>query len=88
MYALVNTMSQIPSDSIGTVVSLHRSIEAAEMADGKLQRLTRKGNGQNSYLPTTIVRLSCAYRRGEHVSPSSVVRDDRRVYLFGATIEK
>ena len=77
MYALINTMSQIPSDSIGTVASLHRSIEAAERAAGKLQRLTRRGNGQNSYIPTQIVRLSCAYRRGEHVSPSSVVREER-----------
>lgn len=62
-YALINTMSAVPGDSIGAVVSTHRTIEAAEKADHKLQRMTRKANGSNSYLPTRIVKLT---RRPAH----------------------
>jgi hypothetical protein len=58
MYALINTMAQIPGDSIGTVLSRHRTIAAAEAADSRIQRLTRKHNGKASYLPTRIVRLT------------------------------
>lgn len=57
MYALINTMTAVPGDSIGTVLSTHRTIEAAERADSKLQRLTRKANGSTSYLPTRVVEL-------------------------------
>ena len=58
MYALINTMSQIPGDSIGTILSRHRTVEAAERADTTLQRRIKRSNGQNSYLPTTIVELT------------------------------
>ncbi len=58
MYALINTMGQT-SDTIGAIISRHRTIEAAERADAKLQRAVRAANGSNSYLPTTIVRLTC-----------------------------
>jgi hypothetical protein len=57
MYALVNTMAQVQGDSIGTVLSCHRTIAAARVADGRVQRMTRKANGYTSYLPTRIVRL-------------------------------
>lgn len=57
MYALINTMSGVQGDSIGAVVSIHRTIEAAAAADVKLQRQVRRANGDSSYLPTRIVRL-------------------------------
>ena len=58
MYALINTMNRVPCDSIGTVVSTHRTVAAAERADATLQRLTQRANGQTSYLPTAIVELT------------------------------
>lgn len=58
MFALINTMQAIPGSSIGTILSQHRSVQAAENADAKLQRLTKAANGQSSYLPTRIVRLT------------------------------
>lgn len=58
MYALINTMTQIPGDSLGTVLSLHRTAEAAERADAALQRAIKRANGETSYLPTCIVRLT------------------------------
>jgi hypothetical protein len=58
MYALVNTMNAIQGDSIGTVLSKHRTIEAAERADAKIQRLTKAANGSASYLPTRVVKLT------------------------------
>lgn len=71
-YALVNKMSEIPGDSIGRVVSWHLSEEAAQAADAKLQRLTRKANGSGSYLPTRIVQIATNTRGQRHVSPSEV----------------
>lgn len=67
MYALINTMTQIPGDSIGTILSTHRTVEAAERADATLQRLTKRANGQTSYLPTTIVELT-RKPRGRHIA--------------------
>jgi hypothetical protein len=57
MYALVNTMFAIENGIIGRVISMHRTSDAAEKANEKLQRLTKKSNGQNSYLPTAIYPL-------------------------------
>jgi endo-1,4-beta-mannosidase len=39
------------------IVSRHRSIEAATLANKKLQREIKRNNGQSSYLPTTIKRI-------------------------------
>lgn len=58
MFALINTMNAVPGDSIGTIVSRHRTRDAAERADSALQRRTRAANGATSYLPTCIVRLT------------------------------
>jgi Cu/Ag efflux protein CusF len=51
--ALINTMTRMDT-YVGTVLSLHRSVEAAEKADSELQRAVKRANGQNSYLPTII----------------------------------
>jgi hypothetical protein len=58
MYALINTMNAIQGDSIGTVLSQHRTIAAAERANDTIQRMTKRANGSSSYLPTTIVWLT------------------------------
>lgn len=54
MFHLVNKMAQTDT-CLGRVISSHRSIEAAEKSDKKLQAGIRRSNGQNSYLPTVIV---------------------------------
>jgi hypothetical protein len=55
MYALTNTFNC--SDNFGTIISLHRTPEAARAADSRLQRRVRKYNSHNSYLPTTVIEL-------------------------------
>lgn len=57
MYALINTMDAAGYDSIGTILSCHRSVEAAERADRALQRAVKRANGSASYLPTIVVEL-------------------------------
>lgn len=54
MYYLINTMSRTEDGHVGRVLSRHRTWEAAEKADARLQREVKRSNGQNSYLPTTI----------------------------------
>lgn len=58
MYAVINTMTSVPGDSIGTILSQHRTARAARASDSIIQRRTRAANGDNSYLPTIIVRLT------------------------------
>jgi hypothetical protein len=59
----------------GKVLSIHRSREAAEAADAKLQRMTRRANGPTSWCQTRIVRpskrVSVGYwlHRSETISP-------------------
>ena len=73
MYALINTMNAIPGDSLGTIVSLHRSVPAAVRSDAALQRATRRGSGSSSYIPTRVVRLVGSFV-GRHVPPALAVR--------------
>ena len=56
MYALVNTFAALPG-TVGTVVSLHRSVEAADRANTRLQAQVRAANGRDAYLPTLVCRL-------------------------------
>jgi hypothetical protein len=63
-YHLVNKMSEVQNLSMGTVLSVHKSWENAEKAHSKLQNQIRKANGQNSYLPTKIVRSEKRYDKG------------------------
>lgn len=46
--ALINTFHN------DRVISRHRTIEAAEAANNRLQRATRKYNGSNCWVPTKI----------------------------------
>jgi D-arabinose 5-phosphate isomerase GutQ len=54
MYILINTFNAIPGDTVGTVISIHRSREGAERADVILQHRIRANNSPNSYLPTMV----------------------------------
>lgn len=71
MIALVNTMSRW-ENHVGSILSLHRTAEAAEKANAKIQRTIRKGSGSNSYLPTTIVQLV----KGRYVPGQMLHRSD------------
>ena len=75
MIALVNTMNKIEGDSIGTVLSTHRTYESAAKADASLQRATRAGSGRDSYVPTTTVRLLRRMGRGAHVGMGDYVSE-------------
>ena len=72
IYVLINQMSQLP-DGPGRVLSVHRTIEAAEAADHRLQRLIKKNNGENSYLPTIIVAVIRRVRKGDFVHNNEIV---------------
>jgi len=54
-YVLINRTNAIPGESIGTVISCHKTIEAAKAADDKLYKDTVKRYGSMSYTPTVIV---------------------------------
>jgi len=51
MYLLINTIF-----GRNDVISRHRLLRRAVLADHKLQARTRKYNGQGTYMPTRIVR--------------------------------
>lgn len=74
MYAIINTM-QAWDYYVGSVVSVHRTAEAAEAADAKLQRAVKRANGQNSYLPTVIRKLNCRAQNGDMIDRSEIVSD-------------
>lgn len=75
MIALINTFDRLPN-SIGTVVSLHRSREAAERADNELQRAIKRGHGRHSYLPTLISGVCKArWKKGDSVHQSEIVAE-------------
>lgn len=74
MYALINMMGQIQNDSIGTVISLHRSVDTAIAAENKFLRTVKRNNGENSYIPTAVVKLSQKYKKGQHVWPGHAAR--------------
>jgi hypothetical protein len=75
MIALINTFHRHP-DTIGSIESLHRSREAAERANVRLQRAIKRSNGRDCYMPTTIRRLIPArWKAGEHVRSSEILDD-------------
>jgi hypothetical protein len=76
MYAVINTMNAVPGDSIGTIASRHKTLDAAQRAEASLQRATKRANGQASYL--RVVKLRRLWTRhafasvGNHVHPEDV----------------
>lgn len=57
MHALINVFN-CPADSIGRVISCHRTEKAAEAARYRHGRAVRRANGSTSYVPTRIVELA------------------------------
>lgn len=57
MIALVDTFNN-------KVVSLHRTVSAAENADSKLQSAVKRANGSGSYIPTVLVEAG-GLKKGE-----------------------
>jgi hypothetical protein len=51
--AIINTMEKFDAIA-GTVLSTHRTREAAEREDAAIQRAVKRHNGRGSYLPTII----------------------------------
>jgi hypothetical protein len=66
-YHLVNKMTEVQNLTLGTVLSVHKSWENAEKAHSKLQNQIKKANGNNSYLPTKIVRTERLYSKGVYM---------------------
>jgi hypothetical protein len=56
MFAIVDTFNKAHGE-FGTVVSRHHKMETAAKAQDQIQASVRRRNGQNSYLPTVLVRL-------------------------------
>jgi len=67
MYYVINTMSAIQGDSLGTVISTHRTLRTASRGTAACQP-----REHGSYLPVLVVRSELRLRRGEHVAPSAV----------------
>ncbi len=72
MYALINTFDRQPN-SIGTVLSLHRSEEAADAANRKYQCDIKRSNGRSCYLPTMVSKVCQGrWRKGDAVRQSEL----------------
>ncbi len=74
IFALINTMNKIPGDDLGTVISQHRTSEAAYWAAVKLQLLAAYANSPEDYIPTIIICvLSRRHRLGENVRAQDAI---------------
>jgi hypothetical protein len=63
------------------VVSNHRSIRTAVVAQDKFSKAVRRVNGQNSYIPTIIERTT---EDGEWIKmPIEDVQDAQQQYVHG-----
>ena len=70
--AIINTMDKFDTIA-GTVLSTHRTREAAEREDASIQRLVRRHNGQNSYLPTIICEVDPKAKKGMRIHESLII---------------
>ena len=70
MFALINTWNALTPDSIGTVLSVHRTSRAAAAADAAFCRRVWRLYGSGSFIPTAIVSLSGSGRGlvGRHIA--------------------
>ena len=72
MIALINTFDRLPNH-VGTIISLHRSADAAEKANRELQRSIQRGHGRSAYLPTQISTVCKGrWRKGDSVRESEI----------------
>ena len=83
MFALVNTFNK-PHESFGVVWSVHRSVEAAEKANDATQAAVKRGNGNSSYIPTTIVRLKKRLRSGDVIGVNWIHDKEARLSRIGS----
>lgn len=70
--AVINTMDRFDTIA-GTVLSVHRSIEAAEKADAMIQRDVKRYNGRSSYLPTIIREVEPSVKKGDRIHESLII---------------
>lgn len=71
MYALINTMSAL-DNYLGTILSLHRTEEAADAANAKIQRTIQRDSGKDRYLPTTIRKIKGSHTKGAMIHRSDI----------------
>jgi hypothetical protein len=73
MYALINTFHKMPNAE-GSIESMHRSREAAEKANAKLQKDIKRSNGRHSYMPCIVRKvISAKWKRNQPVWASDIV---------------
>ena len=70
-YAVINTMTAYDT-TVGTVLSTHRTIEAAEASDSQTQKAVRRYSS-TSYLPTIIREVSKSTRKGDRIHESDII---------------
>lgn len=83
MYVLVNQMNQILGQTLGTVLSTHRTVGNAVKSDHTIQYGIRKSS-TNSYLPTSIKKVDKYFPKGHHLSVGEA--KDLNVSEFDETI--
>lgn len=68
MYALINTFGRNDYGKVGYIMSQHRTMDAAILAEDKFHRQVKRSNGGNAYVPTKIVLLTGnGYKKGQAV---------------------
>jgi hypothetical protein len=77
-YALVNNFNAT-SNTFGTIISRHNSVDAANKADDAYQRAVKRANGSNSYIPTVVVERTVGDKvaRGSYAPRSQYKAVDR-----------
>jgi hypothetical protein len=83
MYVLVNQFNSTQGQTIGTVLSTHRTVGNAVKSDHNIQYGIRKNN-PNSYLPTCIKKVDKKFGKGHHLSVGEA--KDLNVWEFEETI--
>jgi len=79
MFAVINTMSAVSGVTIGTVWDRCRSLSACAKSMAATQRAVKRGNGQSSYLPLTVVKLRNPRHSGAISKSDCEMLDDSEV---------
>ena len=69
--AIINTLER-QGNILGSVLSTHRTHEAAEREDASIQRAVKRYNGRDSYLPTIIRKVDSRVKKGMRIHESLV----------------
>ena len=70
--AIINTMDR-QGNIVGSVLSTHRTHNAAEREDASIQRAVKRYNGRDSYLPTIIREVDAKVKKGMRIHESLIV---------------